>query len=80
MEAIVKNNQYNTGYLCTKLQCQREHSDKIAMRRIASDLRYVDYRFKDLETQSKIILGKFAGGLNFKSQLGLVKAVDLFSV
>ena len=48
----MKMDQYNIGYICTKLQCELGNAEKIAMRWIAPDMKEIDYSFKELEAQS----------------------------
>lgn len=71
MKNIIKNNQYNIGHICTKLQCELGNSDKTAMRLIAPNMTYTDYSFNDLEVQSS----KVANALQ---SLGLSKGDILF--
>jgi len=52
VENIIQNNQFNIGHICTKRQCELGNSDKVAMRCVTPDFRFIDYSFKDLETQS----------------------------
>lgn len=52
MENLIKNNQYNIGHICTRLQCEIGNADKISMRWITPDMQHVDYSFNDLEDQS----------------------------
>ncbi len=56
---IIKNNNYNIGYICTKLQCEYGYADKIALRYISSQLINQDFSFGDLD----ILSDKFANVL-----------------
>ena len=73
LEKIINNNQYNIGYICTRLQCERGHSEKIAMRYLSPDRKHLDYSFKDLDSQSN----KFANVLH---ALGFIKGDSLFTL
>lgn len=73
MENITKNNQYNIGYICTSLQCAIGNADKTAMRWISSDMKCIDYSFRDLEHQSN----KLANALQ---SLGLSKGDIIFTL
>mgnify|MGYP001131180301 CR=1 FL=1 len=47
---LVRNNQYNLGYICTQLQCELGRGDKVALRWIApATLEKVDFTFRQLE-------------------------------
>jgi acetyl-CoA synthetase len=46
------DNQFNIGYLCTTLQCERGFGDKIAFRWISSHLERTDYSFRELDLES----------------------------
>jgi acetyl-CoA synthetase len=56
---LIKNNQYNIGYICTSQQCDEGRGDKIAMRWINSSLEKTDYTFNDIDKESN----KFANVL-----------------
>lgn len=61
---IIQDNQYNTGHICTKQQCDAGRTDKVALRWISPKQDVRDYTFGDLETQTS----KFANvleGLGF---------------
>lgn len=73
MRSIIKNNQYNIGHICTRLQCELGNADKIAMRWISSDMKHIDYSFNDLDVQSN----KFA---NVLKSLGLSKGDIMFTL
>ena len=59
MNSIIKNEQYNIGYICTSQQCLEGRGNKVAMRWIDSNLNKADYTFSDLENGSN----KFANVL-----------------
>jgi acetyl-CoA synthetase len=47
---IIKNGQYNLGYICTRLQCELGRSEKTALRWIApTSLEKVEFSFMQLE-------------------------------
>ena len=59
---IIKNEQYNIGYICTSQQCLEGRANKVAMRWIDSNLNKVDYTFCDIDNESN----KFANILQNK--------------
>lgn len=73
MENIIKDNQYNIGHICTKLQCYLGNAEKIAMRWLAPDMKELDYTFEDLEVQSN----KCANALQ---SIGLSKGDIIFTL
>lgn len=73
MKNIIRNNQYNIGHICTKLQCERGIADKIAMRWISPDMKRIDHTFQELEFQSN----KCA---NVLKSLGLSKGDIIFTL
>ena len=73
MKNIIRNDQYNIGYICTKLQCELGNSEKIAMRWISPDMKHIDHSFKDMEDQSN----KCANALQ---SLGLSKGDIIFTL
>jgi len=73
VENIIRNDQYNIGYICTKLQCERGNAEKIAMRWISPDMKHIDHSFKDMEDQSN----KCA---NVLQSLGLSKGDIIFTL
>jgi len=73
VENIIKNNQYNIGHICTKLQCDLGNADKIAMRWVSADMKRIDCSFKELDDQSN----KFA---NVLQSLGLSKGDIIFTL
>jgi acetyl-CoA synthetase len=48
----LNNNQFNIGHICTRLQCERGHADKIAFRWISAHKERIDYNFSDLDLES----------------------------
>jgi acetyl-CoA synthetase len=52
MKNIIKNNQYNIGHICTKLQCERGLGSKLAFRWIPANQERIDYSFSDLDRES----------------------------
>ena len=58
MEIII-NDQFNIGDICTRLQCERGHADKVAFRWISSQNERTNYTFSDLERESN----RFANAL-----------------
>lgn len=52
MNQLIQNEQYNIGYICTRLQCEVGLSQKVAMRWILPSLEMVNYTFKDLDEKS----------------------------
>lgn len=49
---IIVNNQYNIGQICTKRQCERGLSDKVALRWLDANLTPHDYTFAQLDAAS----------------------------
>ena len=49
---MIKNNQYNIGYICTTQQCAEGRKNKVAMRWINSSLGKTDFTFDDLDKKS----------------------------
>ena len=68
----IVNNQYNIGYICTRLQCERGLADRVAMRWISPAMEVRDYSFTDLDGVSN----RFA---NVLLQLGFGKGDVLFT-
>jgi len=62
MNSIIKNEQYNIGYICTSQQCLEGRANKVAMRWIDSNLNKKDYSFGDIDNESN----KFANILQNK--------------
>ena len=69
---IIHNDQFNIGYICTKLQCDRGLKDKVALRFISPSLERKDYTFKDLEINSNKIA-------NILRDLGLKEGDIIFT-
>ena len=49
---IIINNQYNIGHICTRLQCEQGHADKVALRYLSPQMDKTDYTFGELERLS----------------------------
>ena len=49
---IIRDNQYNIGFICTSQQCAAGLGDKVAMRWISSRFERRDYTFSDLDRLS----------------------------
>lgn len=49
---IIRNNQYNIGWICTGSQCEAGRGDKIAMRWISHNLDRRDYTFAEMDQLS----------------------------
>lgn len=73
VENMIRNNQYNIGHICTRMQCEIGNADKISMRWIAPDMQPVDYTFNDLEDQSNKCANVF-------KSLGLSKGDIVFTL
>lgn len=69
---IVSNNQYNIGYICTRLQCEYGRGDKIAFHWISAHQERTDYSFSDLDRESN----RFANALQ---ALGFLTGDILFT-
>lgn len=52
MSALQQGDQYNIGYMCTRLQCERGLGDKIAFRWISANHERTDYTFTMLDGES----------------------------
>jgi acetyl-CoA synthetase len=65
-------NQYNIGHICTRQQCERGLTEKVAMRWLAPHQKPVDYTFADLERESN----RFANVLQI---LGFTAGETLFT-
>lgn len=57
---IAFGGQCNIGHICTKLQCDKGLSDKVALRYIDSKMNHRDYTFADLDAESS----RFANALD----------------
>ncbi len=70
--AIIDNNQYNIGQICTHQQCQKGLGGKIAMRWISPHFERCDSTFADLD----LLTNRFA---NVLRQLGVVRGEAIFT-
>ncbi|MDD2898183.1 MAG: AMP-binding protein [Desulfuromonadaceae bacterium] len=57
---LIQNDQFNIGHICTQLQCELGHADRIAMRWIDAQNSRTDFTFGDLERHSN----RFANALS----------------
>jgi acetyl-CoA synthetase len=71
-EAVIINNQYNIGHICTRQQCDLGRGDKVAMRWVPAQGERRDYSFAELDAES----GRFA---NVLATLGLGQGDVLFT-
>jgi acetyl-CoA synthetase len=70
--SLVRNNQYNIGHICTRLQCDLGRGGKVALRWIPARGDSIDYSFFDLDSESS----RFANAL---ATLGLAQGNVLFT-
>ena len=70
--SLIKNEQYNIGYICTTQQCEEGLGDKLAMRWLDSNHAKTDYTFNVLDKESN----KFA---NVLKTLGFQKGNIFFT-
>lgn len=52
---LINNDQYNIGYICTTLQCEKGFADKTAFKFIAKNFEEKLFTFKDLDIKSNQI-------------------------
>jgi len=71
MEDLIKNGQYNIGYICTTLQCDKGMGDKVALRWIPGNGEASNYTFSQLDRLSN----QFA---NVVQSLGLAAGDGIF--
>ncbi len=69
---LIRNNQYNIGYICTGQQCSLGLGDKVAMRWISPAFERTEYTFLELDQYSN----RFA---NLLRKLGLTKGDVVFT-
>lgn len=71
-ESIIQDNQYNIGYICSRLQCELGRGDKTAIRFISPKMVIRELTFGEIEMDSN----RFA---NLLLNLGLTKGDIIFT-